>query len=30
LIVGVVLVVFITVAPNGIIGFVKELREKRR
>jgi branched-chain amino acid transport system permease protein len=30
LIVGVVLVVFITVAPNGIIGFVKDLREKRR
>ncbi len=30
LIVGVVLVIFITVAPNGIIGFVKDLREKRR
>lgn len=30
LIVGVVLVVFITVAPNGIIGFVRDLREKRR
>jgi len=30
LIVGVVLVVFITVAPNGIIGFVRELREKRQ
>ncbi len=30
LIVGVVLVVFITIAPNGIIGFVKAFREKRQ
>jgi branched-chain amino acid transport system permease protein len=30
LIVGVLLVVFITVAPNGIIGFIKDMREKRK
>jgi branched-chain amino acid transport system permease protein len=30
LIVGVLLVVFITVAPNGIVGFVKDMWEKRR
>jgi branched-chain amino acid transport system permease protein len=30
LIVGILLVIFITVAPNGIVGFVKGLREKRR
>jgi branched-chain amino acid transport system permease protein len=29
LIVGVLLVAFITVAPNGIIGFVRNIREKR-
>ena len=29
LIVGILLVIFITVAPNGIVGFVKRLREKR-
>ena len=29
LIVGILLVIFITVAPNGIVGFVKLLREKR-
>ena len=29
LIVGILLVIFITVAPNGIVGFVKGLREKR-
>jgi branched-chain amino acid transport system permease protein len=29
LLVGVLLVIFITVAPNGIIGFVRGLREKR-
>ncbi len=30
LIVGVLLVFFITVAPNGIIGFIKDMREKRK
>lgn len=30
LIVGVLLVVFITIAPNGIVGFIKDMREKRR
>jgi branched-chain amino acid transport system permease protein len=30
LIVGVLLVVFITVAPNGIVGFIRNWREKRR
>jgi branched-chain amino acid transport system permease protein len=30
LIVGVLLVVFITIAPNGIIGLVAQLRERRR
>jgi branched-chain amino acid transport system permease protein len=30
LIVGVLLVVFITVAPNGIVGFIAGMREKRR
>ena len=30
LIVGVLLVVFITVAPNGIVGFIRNLRERRR
>jgi branched-chain amino acid transport system permease protein len=29
LIVGVLLVVFITVAPNGIVGFIRDMREKR-
>jgi branched-chain amino acid transport system permease protein len=30
LIVGVLLVVFITVAPNGIVGFIRNFREKRQ
>ncbi|WP_424627762.1 branched-chain amino acid ABC transporter permease [Bradyrhizobium sp. SYSU BS000235] len=30
LIVGVLLVIFIAVAPNGIIGFIKDMREKRK
>jgi branched-chain amino acid transport system permease protein len=30
LIVGVLLVFFITVAPNGIIGLVAQLRERRK
>jgi branched-chain amino acid transport system permease protein len=30
LIVGVLLVVFITVAPNGIVGFIRNLGERRR
>jgi branched-chain amino acid transport system permease protein len=30
LLVGVLLVIFITVAPNGIVGFVRGLREKRQ
>lgn len=30
LIVGVLLVFFITVAPNGIVGFVRDMREKRK
>ncbi|MEH2510934.1 branched-chain amino acid transport system permease protein [Nitrobacteraceae bacterium AZCC 1564] len=30
LIVGVLLVFFITVAPNGIIGFIRDMREKRK
>jgi branched-chain amino acid transport system permease protein len=30
LIVGVLLVTFITVAPNGIIGFIRDMREKRK
>ena len=30
LIVGVLLVVFITVAPNGIVGFIRAMLEKRR
>ena len=29
LIVGVLMVVFITLAPNGIVGFVREIRERR-
>jgi branched-chain amino acid transport system permease protein len=29
LIVGVLLVVFITVAPNGIVGFIASRRERR-
>jgi ABC-type branched-subunit amino acid transport system permease subunit len=30
LIVGVLLVVFITVAPNGIVGFIRDRREKHK
>ena len=30
LIVGVLLVVFITVAPNGIVGFIRDWREKKK